>query len=273
MRKEDIFYQENSGQSVAIKNGLQLIKGEYLAWPDSDDFYASPEAIAKMVDRLANASSEFAMVRTMERFVDENTLEELFVVGQNANEEETKTLFEDCLFNVNSFYYPPGAYMIIVSKLREVTSLNIYTEKEAGQNWQLYLPILYSYRCLTIKEVLYNVLFRKMSHSRGLFDGYERILLRINVYERTVLNTLDKIHLMSNECRNEYKSLIQKKYNRERFYWAYSNKKRDDVVKFHRYCQANKYSILLIDKMRFFAAIFRIESIFEFFLKYYRKLK
>jgi glycosyltransferase involved in cell wall biosynthesis len=33
-------YQENQGQSVAIKNGLQLISGEFLAWPDSDDFYA-----------------------------------------------------------------------------------------------------------------------------------------------------------------------------------------------------------------------------------------
>ena len=43
------YYQPNSGQSVAIRNGLRIITGEYLAWPDSDDFYATSDAIAKMV--------------------------------------------------------------------------------------------------------------------------------------------------------------------------------------------------------------------------------
>ena len=102
--------QPNSGQSVAIDNGLKLIHGEFLVWPDSDDFYASTFTIAKMVRRLAEASSEFAMVRTMERLVDENDFgKELRVHGANAQEEEPARLFYDCLFNDNHFYFVPGA--------------------------------------------------------------------------------------------------------------------------------------------------------------------
>jgi UDP-glucose:(glucosyl)LPS beta-1,3-glucosyltransferase len=40
-------YQKNSGQSVAIQNGLQYVHGKYIAWPDSDDFYAADNAIER----------------------------------------------------------------------------------------------------------------------------------------------------------------------------------------------------------------------------------
>jgi UDP-glucose:(glucosyl)LPS beta-1,3-glucosyltransferase len=95
-----------------------------------------------MVSRLSNASSEFAMVRTMERFVDEETLDELYIVGQNAKEEENETLFEDCLFAKNGFFWGAGAYMLRTSALKSTTNYDIYTAKDAGQNWQLFLPIL-----------------------------------------------------------------------------------------------------------------------------------
>lgn len=265
-------YQENGGQSVAIKYGLQLINGEFLAWPDSDDFYASSEAIAKMVDRLANASSEFAMVRTMERFVDENTLDELFVVGQNAKEEECETLFEDCLFANNGFFWGAGAYMLRVPILKEITDYDIYAEKHAGQNWQLFLPILYSYKCLTIKEVLYSVLQRKQSHGRGGYAGYERLLLRIQVYERTILETLDRIYLMSDEQRECYKLLIQKKYNRERFFLAYKNRKRYDVVMSYNWWKEKRVAISKINIIRYYVTKLRLEFMLDFCLKLYHKL-
>lgn len=39
-------YQAHAGQSGAINKGLKLIKGKYLLWPDSDDYYAAPNAIS-----------------------------------------------------------------------------------------------------------------------------------------------------------------------------------------------------------------------------------
>lgn len=229
------YYQQNSGQSVAIAKGLHLVHGEYLVWPDSDDFYASDDAIAKMVSRLSKAAPEFAMVRTMLRVVDEKNLSELRIEGTNANEEECKELFRDCL--LGNFYYTPGAYMVRMSALIETTDLNIYTSKDAGQNWQIYLPILYSYRCMTIKEVLYNVVEREASHSQGGYRGYERIILRINVYEDTVVNTLDRIKKIPDEEREYYKNKISCKYLREKMGLALRYKKYHDYqVLYKRLC-------------------------------------
>ena len=227
-------YQENQGQSAAINNGLKLINGEFLVWPDSDDFYATDNAIEKMVFALASASYEYAMVRTLERVLDESTLEELCVSGLDAEAYEGKDLFEDCLFARNGFYFVPGAYMVRVEALKYLTDMEIYTHKDAGQNWQIFLPVLYSYKCITIKEILYNVLAREDSHSRGGYRGYNNELKRIRIYEDTILNTLDRLHTMSAPERDSYKMLIKIKYLELRLNIAYSYRKRFDFAKDYR---------------------------------------
>jgi UDP-glucose:(glucosyl)LPS beta-1,3-glucosyltransferase len=46
-------YQENQGPAGAINTGLKLINEDsYLVWPDSDDFYACPDAIRIMTEAL-----------------------------------------------------------------------------------------------------------------------------------------------------------------------------------------------------------------------------
>lgn len=266
-------YQDNSGLPAAIKTGLQLINGDYLAWPDSDDFYASPNSIAKMVDKLANATSEFAMVRTMQRFVDENTLEELYVVGQKAREEENFNLFEDCLFANNGFYFGAGAYMIRVSTLKEVTNFDIYTDKNAGQNWQLFLPILYSYKCLTIKEVLYNILLRKLSHGRGGYAGYEKLILRVNAYERTLLETLERIKTLPTEKLLYYKQQVEAKYCKERMNLAYDYKQNDEFIKeYNNLCIQNPTNLRAIDRLRYYAIKTKFDFLLRFFLRIYHKI-
>lgn len=227
--KLSLIRQENSGQSVAIQRGLKLVSGEFLVWPDSDDFYASSLSIEKMVAALQRAGNEFAMVRTQENMLEDETLRVTHVMGLDAKEiEEDKPLFEDCLFGKNGFFYCPGAYMVRFDKLKEATDLEIFTAKDAGQNWQLMLPMLYSYRCLTILEPLYNVVQRAASHSRNQYAGYERTLVKFAVYEKTITETLKRIKRMSTATRNRYISDIQIKYEKERLSLAFIyNKKKD----------------------------------------------
>ena len=220
-------YQENSGQSVAINRGLKLIKGEYLVWPDSDDYYASKDAIEKMVTRLENAPLEFAMVRTQERLVDERSGQEIKTVGLYANEEEPASLFMDCL--VGKMYFMPGGYMIRTSTFWEVNGNEIYTEKDAGQNWQIFLPILYRHRCLTIKDPLYDVVIRAASHSRGQYEGFKRTIVKIAAYERTIINTLDYIKAMGEEERTKCKNIVERQYASRRFFLAMESGTKDDV--------------------------------------------
>lgn len=241
--------QSNSGQSVAINNGLKLVRGEYLVWPDSDDFYASRYAIEKMVNKLKNSSSEFAMVRTQERLVDEDDLKrELRIYGLRANEKESSNLFYDCLFNTPGFYFVSGAYMIKMKALLKTNGLSIYTEKNAGQNWQLLLPILYSYRCLTIKEALYTVLVRGDSHSRGQYSGYENKVVRLNSYLRTILGTLDRMFLLPDDKRETLKKRIHVQYIRKFIFLDYEFRKNDSIQK--RYIELasiQKESIVFLD--------------------------
>lgn len=208
-------WQKNSGQSVAIQKGLELMSGEYLVWPDSDDYYASSKAIEKMVERLKEMPDEVAMVRTQELIVEDSPEHKVIRLrGENASELESYTLFEDCLFNRNGYFYSPGAYMVKTEALRKATRLPIYTEKNAGQNWQLMLPVLYHYRCSTILEPLYNVVYRLDSHSRGQYVGYEETILKFKSYYKTIVATLEHIKNIE-DCKHiYYKKEIDKLYNK-----------------------------------------------------------
>lgn len=205
--------QDNSGQSVAIQRGIDMIKGEYLVWPDSDDYYASEQAIEKMVERMRSMPADVAMVRTQELLVEDNPEHDVVgLFGENAAILEPATLFEDCLFGNNGFYFCAGAYMVRVESLSRSTRFPIYTEKNAGQNWQLMLPVLYHYRCSTILEPLYCVVQRLDSHSRGQYTGYDRLITKYTTYYDTVISTLGRIIDMDKIKYEYYCKEIHGKY-------------------------------------------------------------
>ena len=202
-------YQANAGQSVAIRNGLPLVEGEYLAWPDSDDYYASADAISKMVGALESAGDEFQLVRTQVRYVRDGTLRPLGVRGRYAHEEEDRSLFEDCLLGTNGFYYCAGSYLVRTAVLKELTDFDIYTDKDAGQNWQLLLPVLYQYRCKTIMEPLFTVVERASSHSRGQYSGEDRTVRKFDAYVNTRIETLRRIKGLPEEELSRYEKQVR----------------------------------------------------------------
>lgn len=266
-------HQENQGQSVAINNGLKLINGEYLVWPDSDDYYASNDAIEKMVFRLNDAQDDCAIVRSMTRVLDEHNLSEIKILGQSSKEIEDKSMFVDCLFNRNGFYFGAGSYMVKVDALKKVSGMSIYTHQKAGQNWQIFLPILYSYRCITIKEPLYNVLQREASHSRDGNKGYEKQLLLLKVYEKTIIETLNRIVAMPrNECA-QYSELVSIKYSNERLMLAYNCRKRKDFIKEYSKLTTITDNISLKYKIYRYSVMFKIEPLADFIILIFRKVK
>ncbi len=178
------FHQPNSGQSVAIKNGLPRVTGAYLAWPDSDDFYTTPDAISKMVRALESSAPEFQLVRTQVRYVQDPSLELLRIEGLDAREEEDPSLFEDCLFTLNGFYHCAGSYLVRTAVLKDLTGFDIYTEKNAGQNWHA-------------------------SHSRGQYSGYARDVVKKEAYLRTQRATLERIEDIPEEKRARYLQRLQ----------------------------------------------------------------
>lgn len=229
--------QPNFGQSVAVQNGLEYVRGEFLTWPDSDDYYAVNDAIEKMVNRLEQADSVVAMVRSQEQLVEDNTEHTpLKIIGENVKDVEDKTLFDDCLMQTNGYYYIPGAYMIRTEALFKSSAMPIYTSKKAGQNWQLMLPVLYDYRCVSIREPLYNVVQRKSSHSRYK-RSVEEQCETVTVYEDTILGTIDRIKNLSLQEKEKYKKLIKIKYSIERVKLALNADNREIAQNNYRVLQ------------------------------------
>ena len=183
--------------------------GAYLAWPDSDDFYTTPDAISKMVRALEASAPAFQIVRTQVRYVKDPSLELLRIEGLDAREEEDPSLFEDCLFTLNGFYHCAGSYLVRTAVLKDLTGFDIYTEKNAGQNWQLLVPILYRYRCKTLLEPLFTVVERSASHSRGQYGGYAQEVVKKEAYLRTQMATLERIEDIPEEKRARYLQRLQ----------------------------------------------------------------
>ena len=232
-------YQPHAGQSVAVRNGLPLVTGEYLAWPDSDDFYTSADAISKMVHVLESAAPEFQLVRTQARYVRDPSMELLRIEGLDAREEEDESLFEDCLFGIDGFYYCAGSYLVRTAVLKDLTGFDIYTEKNAGQNCQLLVPVLYRYRCKTILEPLFTVVERASSHSRGQYSGYAQEVVKKNAYLRVQLETLKRIHDLPEDARTRYLEQLQALSDKNLLEMAISLNNRSAALERLQLCQGS----------------------------------
>ncbi|MDR2979032.1 MAG: glycosyltransferase family 2 protein [Bacteroidales bacterium] len=205
-------YQDNSGQSAAINNALKFVNGEFLVWPDSDDYYAYSNVISRFVQILENSDETTGMVRCLPSFIDEFTLKPLnnnYPLIQKYND----CLFEPCLFHEENFWFGAGDYMVKMNVLDKcISQRTIYTAKDAGQNWQLMLPVLYKYRCITISERLYNVLARNDSHSRGQYKTFEQQCIKFDTYEKTLLATIGSISKQFEVDLSHYEAQIKCKY-------------------------------------------------------------
>lgn len=207
-----ILHEENSGQSVAINKALKQVKGEFLLWPDSDDFYNRSDAVSLIVKTFRQLPGDFGMIKMLPRYVNSDLID----ITGNYVIDKSERQFEQALFD-NHFIW--GFYAIAVHALDAVNpQREIYTEKKAGQNWQLVLPVLYSYKCYTLEENVFSVLSRRNSHSRPSDRGLSPQLERIEVYERTILHTLDRIREMPPSERERYKKDIRLKYARQKLY-------------------------------------------------------
>ncbi len=201
-------YQENGGQASAINNGLKLVTGEYLVWPDSDDYYESDalELLAKELDKDKSLSS----VRGNVIYRKEENLS-LIDISKPAEPEKTDLFIDYLLFSKNVCCFS-GIIMLRMKDFIEANvDLNIYPSR-AGQNWQILLPITYKRKCKYIDKNIYNCVVRKDSHSHVQNDimGERK---KQEAHKDILITTLNKIKMSSSE-KKKYIQLVNKKYNK-----------------------------------------------------------
>lgn len=195
------YYQENSGQSAAINFALKLFHGDLVAWPDSDDYYSSEYSIEKMVNALVQSDENTGCVFSYSKLTNGTE-----IIGERCYSNENNYIFYDCVNGENGFSFNPIGYMAKADKLVEVLQgREIYCSKNAGQNWQLLLPLFYNYKCKVLKEFLSVLYIHEDSHSHGQAG------VLVNAYYQTLIRVLGKMKMSENE-KSKVLDKIHKKY-------------------------------------------------------------
>lgn len=198
--------QNHSGQSEAINLALKHVSGKYLAWPDSDDFYSKPNSISKLVSALKLSDKTVGAVRCLPCYVDENgkITEDLKHKEYNFDKE---WLFEDAAKENNGFRYLSGGFMVKMDAFDKCThNRSISTARNAGQNYQLLLPILHDFKCITVKEQLITIVIRSDSHSRGQYSTFTEMQIRLNDFKKVYEETIDSIKGIDDIDKDRIKS-------------------------------------------------------------------
>lgn len=240
-------YQENQGQAAAINQGLKLVNGEFLTWPDADDTM-EPNSIERRV-KFFYDNPQFDIVRNSVRIVQEKSQKIQGVFKLKKSDKEN--IFEDLIFG-NRIFYSPVSYMIRMKKfLQSNPERNIYVTR-AGQNWQMLLPMAKESRCGKIKDILCNYYVRENSHSREKVEGFDSEIRKIESHIDILYNVLKDLSEW-----DRYKDRINLNYDRKKIKKAVLYDKPEYIKELLKYEKNNykgymrnfKYYILKINKI------------------------
>ncbi len=229
-------YQSNNGAASAVCNALKYVEGEYLCWADCDDELL-PDNIYKKYMFLKN-NKEYGMVNCGAMAISQDSGEILYkmIIPKGQRNEN---MFKQIIDGIPVY---PGVFMLRTQLLFDrLEARKIYFNKEAGQNYQLLLPVAYDNKCGFIDDILYNYYVREDSHSHCV--DYNRAYQRTYVREKLLDNVLVFMPLYEKKmlmCKISYECLVQRfnlsfnendKLNNNKVYEDLKNGQRDIKIK------------------------------------------
>lgn len=145
----NLYYQNNSGVSVARNKGIELSKGEFITFLDSDDFY-SPTFLEKLVSKQKQKNAD------------------LVYCGYNRIGNSGKLTMIPCPFKegkiLDSYLQKNGYFHFSGMLIRKKILLNYSINFEAGCNLSedllFTVKLLSKFNCYCVKEHLFNYVQR-----------------------------------------------------------------------------------------------------------------
>lgn len=218
------YHQENKGQAAAINIGLKKYTGEYLMWVDSDDILL-PQNVEKKVNFLKE-HQECGFVICQGEVVKSDNLDRVVGNLYRRTPKGKDYLFSDLIFERNVVFCP-GVIMARQSSIEKTIPQNEIFESREGQNWQLMLPLAYSYKCGYIEEVLFRCVAHNDSHSRTE-RSYVELVKRNDNFIVLLTETIQRLVQMPVEEKQEWISKVFIKHNIKNMQLAYRNGKWQD---------------------------------------------
>ncbi len=231
--KLSLLKQSHLGQSEAINHALKSVTGHYVAWPDSDDYYSRTDSISKLASALDASDETVGAARCLPVYVDEygKVNERMQRHEYNLDKE---WLFEDAVNENNGFRFLSGGFMVKMKTFdRCISNRTISTALNAGQNYQLLLPILHDYKCITVKEQLITIVLRDNSHSRGQYSTFPELQSKYNDFRKVFEETIDSVKNLENSDQIRIKSAYNHKIDQLLFSYA-KNLRCARGIRYHR---------------------------------------
>ena len=208
-------YQSNAGQAAAINKGLAIFHGEYLMWVDSDDILLPNNIEVKVQCLESNLKIGFVLSEGL--IVDECDINSVKGRLQRIEKEpyDRVNLFKDYILGHNVVYGPGTVLVRRDALFKAIPSRSIYESKQ-GQNWQLMLPLSYTFDYCLINQPLFKYVVHHDSHSHKRLDYYDEIE-RLSGFEEIIVNTIKCIPSMPIEEIPEWIkmtniAILQKKF-------------------------------------------------------------
>lgn len=208
-------YEKNAGLGAAINTGLKHVAGDFLCWSDPDDFYMR-DSMKKRLDLLLKYP-DYGVVSSDAYVYKEDDL--IHPLKREATRFEHR--FEEnqfWLLLTEQSHFCAGCHMIRMSAFDQVNPQREIYPARRGQNWQLLLPVYYSFKRYYIDEPLYCCVAYNNSMSSG-DNTEEKELFRWQEHEDIIRNTLLRIH-MSSEDTTKSEHIVAVRYALKRFYTA-----------------------------------------------------
>lgn len=199
-------YQENKGVCGAINTGLKLFHGEYIMYPNSDD-WLTIDCIKKMVEYMETHKDKGTVISKGAVVSEKDTTKIIGILGRKNT--SNGWLFRDLIFG-RDIYFGSAGWMTRAEMFLKVIPERYIYECRHGQNWQLYLPLLYKYEAGFLEEILWYYQVRDQSIEHQVKDFSQQID-RTYQYESILQHVLNGIEMPGVE-RQEYLNKIKLHY-------------------------------------------------------------
>jgi len=200
--------QENKGPGGAINVGLKLFTGEFLCWPDADDYF-EPTSVEEHLKALEE-HPEVAVVTSDAVLRPYDNLDKcLGTLSSRYKHTRERRQFEFLLDGKSIF--GGGMHMVRTSCFLEVNPKRDIYEGRRGQNWQLLLPLYYKYERYFFDRKLYNYVISPYSLSQK-DKNLERKMSRYNEHYDILTHTLQQIAETQHADLSVYFDFIDNKY-------------------------------------------------------------
>lgn len=185
-------YQENAGQSAAINQGLKIFKGEYLNWMDSDDYL--PEGSVEKRVSFLEENPQIGLVVGRSVVVDDINYERIGLISETGMERTgVHQLVEDFLKGeISCTCCCSTMVRSTMFRASMPEPLQIETPRVIGQNYQLFLPIMFNYPVRYIPDILGYYVLHSDSHSH-VKKTFEQKLIIQNVIKDTLYSIAGRL--------------------------------------------------------------------------------